>query len=280
MLSEQTLKDEYITKNLTRKEISKKYGIAEKNVKNALIKYHILKPYKYKFFTDLEEKDVYNKYKNTKKTIKELSQEYGVGEIKIMTVLNKLGAGLTSKPRQDLSNQRFNDLLVVKLAYNKNCRWYWECLCNCGKICYVFSTNLKNGNTKSCGCRNNRTCDQHHSWKGFKELSGSYWTSLKNGAKSRNIEFNISQQYAWDLFLKQERKCFYTKIPLIMQPGDSRNSNLQDSHASLDRIDNNKGYVEDNVVWSHKIVNIMKLDLTYIEFIKWCELVYKGSLNG
>ena len=28
----------------------------------------------------------------------------------------------------------------------------WRCKCDCGNICYVISSNLETGNTKSCGC--------------------------------------------------------------------------------------------------------------------------------
>ena len=29
---------------------------------------------------------------------------------------------------------------------------FWECSCDCGKICEVWASNLVNGNTRSCGC--------------------------------------------------------------------------------------------------------------------------------
>lgn len=43
--------------------------------------------------------------------------------------------------------------------------------------------------------------------------------------------------------------------------------------ASLDRIDNTKGYTEDNVQWVHKIINKMKSDLTQEDFIMWCKRI-------
>jgi hypothetical protein len=47
--------------------------------------------------------------------------------------------------------------------------------------------------------------------------------------------------------------------------------------ASLDRIDSSKGYVEGNVQWVHKRINIMKNDLSDSEFIEWCRVVSKNN---
>jgi hypothetical protein len=49
--------------------------------------------------------------------------------------------------------------------------------------------------------------------------------------------------------------------------------------ASLDRIDSSKGYIEGNLQWVHKDVNIMKMDLSQVEFIDYCVKValYSGD---
>ena len=52
----------------------------------------------------------------------------------------------------DISNQRFGKLLVVKKAYYQNKKVYWQCLCDCGKITYVHTSNLKCKRIRSCGC--------------------------------------------------------------------------------------------------------------------------------
>ena len=43
--------------------------------------------------------------------------------------------------------------------------------------------------------------------------------------------------------------------------------------ASLDRIDNSKGYIVGNVQWVHKQVNFMKGTMEQKEFIKFCKLI-------
>ena len=57
-------------------------------------------------------------------------------------------------PRLDLTGERFGRLVVNKLAYVKDYRTYWECLCDCGNECVIKGKYLSNGDTKSCGCLN------------------------------------------------------------------------------------------------------------------------------
>jgi hypothetical protein len=78
---------------------------------------------------------------------------------------------------------------------------------------------------------------------------------------------SISLEYAWLLFLQQGRHCAVTGLPLTM----TRDGHKQT--ASLDRIDSEKGYVEGNVRWVHTRINLMRLDMTDAEFIRWCKLV-------
>lgn len=50
--------------------------------------------------------------------------------------------------RTDLTGQHFGRLTVIEFVKNQG----WKCQCDCGNIIYVEGSNLKNGNTKSCGC--------------------------------------------------------------------------------------------------------------------------------
>ena len=54
----------------------------------------------------------------------------------------------------DITNQRFNKLLVIKRDFEKNInhKAYWICKCDCGNIVSVRGQNLRQGKTKSCGC--------------------------------------------------------------------------------------------------------------------------------
>lgn len=55
--------------------------------------------------------------------------------------------------RIDLTGQRFGRLVAITPANKRRGNSViWCCQCDCGKIANVASINLRNGNTKSCGC--------------------------------------------------------------------------------------------------------------------------------
>lgn len=54
--------------------------------------------------------------------------------------------------RIDLTGQKFNNLTAIKFAKIENDSYYWEFKCDCGNIKISRSSDVKNGNVKSCGC--------------------------------------------------------------------------------------------------------------------------------
>jgi len=53
----------------------------------------------------------------------------------------------------DLSGERFAMLTVQSRAENTGSgKSRWNCVCDCGGRAIVIATNLRNGNTESCGC--------------------------------------------------------------------------------------------------------------------------------
>lgn len=52
----------------------------------------------------------------------------------------------------NLINQRFGKLLVLSKEKTSPHGYYWLCQCDCGKKVSILGANLRNGNTKSCGC--------------------------------------------------------------------------------------------------------------------------------
>jgi hypothetical protein len=80
-------------------------------------------------------------------------------------------------------------------------------------------------------------------------------------------------EYLWELFLKQNRVCSLSGLPLRFVNAK------QDGNASLDRIDSNKGYIVGNVQWVDKNINAMKSDLSEDDFIRFCSFVTKHRLD-
>jgi hypothetical protein len=58
------------------------------------------------------------------------------------------------KKRLELSGMRFGRLVAIEITGKKNNagRYYWRCICDCGKETVVTSSSLVSGGTLSCGC--------------------------------------------------------------------------------------------------------------------------------
>lgn len=55
----------------------------------------------------------------------------------------------------DLTGKRFGRLTVIERSSEKNqCSSKWICECDCGNVVSVYSHNLRQGTTVSCGCYN------------------------------------------------------------------------------------------------------------------------------
>lgn len=177
----------------------------------------------------------------------------------------------THIPANNLENSRYGNLLVTnKYKYVKG--FYWLCICDCGKDKYVNQQHLFMGKTKSCGCGEHKTGKESKAWKGVGDLSATRFQRIKGRAKKANIEFSITKEYLWELFIKQNRKCALSGTDLFLDL--PRNAPYS---ASLDRIDSSKGYIEGNVQWVHKSVNIHKLDMDNEEFIQLCNRIAKTN---
>lgn len=54
--------------------------------------------------------------------------------------------------RKDLKGKVFGKLFVLDFEGIRNKKTMWLCECECGMRTVVWSADLRNGNTKSCGC--------------------------------------------------------------------------------------------------------------------------------
>lgn len=171
----------------------------------------------------------------------------------------------------DIIGKKYNRLIVLDFEFKKNGFAYYKCRCECGEIRIVSKISILEGKTKSCGCIARGKSSKN--WKGYGDIGKFYVNRVKSNAKKRKIEFNITIEYMWELFLYQDKKCAITKLELKF---DSK-SNNGDGTASLDRIDSSKGYVEGNVQWVHKDINFMKRNYDQDRFIKMCKLVAQNN---
>jgi hypothetical protein len=144
-----------------------------------------------------------------------------------------------------------------------------KCCCNLTEKLINIS-DIESGRSKSC-----RRCS---GYIGYKDLSGVFWNNIKRGAISRNLEFNITIEQAYNLLEKQNFKCKLSNLDIFLHRNYSQGFREHQT-ASLDRIDSNKGYVIDNIQWIHSDINIMKNNYNQDYFIKMCKLI-SGNNNS
>lgn len=174
---------------------------------------------------------------------------------------------------KDYTNEVIGKLTVLGRAENKiNCNGQsvirWKCECECGEIVLRYSAHLKRGRCKCLTCK----AKEEHEKYGYKDIRAHHWYNIKKEATKRNLEFNITMEYVWDLFKKQNEICALSGIPIHF--AKNRKSHIKGgTSASLDRIDSLKGYIEGNVQWTHKWINVMKSNYAEEEFYFYCSQV-------
>ena len=204
------------------------------------------------------------------KTQKEIAAQFGISSVAVQYWMKKfeIVARSGGRKRPDLINKKFGKLLVLSQVDGIDKRHpAWNCLCDCGNQHKAVSSQLLS-NPEICCANCGHKKGGKKNWTGYKKISGHFWSQVKWSAKVRNMEFDLDIKDAWNLYLKQNKKCALTGHRIFIR---YNNNNT----ASLDRIDSTKHYTIDNIQWVHKKINWMKGDMTESEFINMCRHVVK-----
>jgi hypothetical protein len=166
-------------------------------------------------------------------------------------------------------------------GFNKNTTSYsqyrWEVICICHKCgredVRILTHNFKR--YKTCNCdyiwkgKDAPFGEANPLFKGYKDIPCNVLYKIKTRAEQKGLEVEITNEFMWDLFIKQNKKCILSGLPIQF---GSHHKNIEMT-ASLDRIDSSKGYTKDNVQWVHKDVNWMKHKMSEERLYELCELV-------
>lgn len=174
-------------------------------------------------------------------------------------------------PKKLSPGQTFGWLTVVKrlppsLAGNRSAQWLMRC--RCGKKLPRRAHDLTRAEgVLSCGCYRPVRSSKY---AGAGDITGPMFAKVIYAAQARGLVVEVDAAYCWGLFIRQEGRCALSGAGLFISvrtalPGEAR--------ASLDRIDNDKGYIAGNLQWLHPTVNFMKRTMAQSHFIEWCKRI-------
>lgn len=169
--------------------------------------------------------------------------------------------------REHLDGKIINNRLIIKclgiIDKGQHAKYKAKCL-SCENVYITTKNNILS--TKTCFkcCPRTKTGSNNPRWRGSKIIPMDCYSSIKRNASAKNIKFDVSIHKLEKIYNDQNKKCKFTNYDL----------SFKDKTASLDRIDSSKGYVEGNVQWVHKDVNLIKNNNSDEEFINNCIKIY------
>lgn len=168
---------------------------------------------------------------------------------------------------------------IEGIAKDKCGRQQYKTKCTiCGLIAHVRVSRYD----KDAPCKHCSTVERNKQGLGRgaenRQITKTFFNYFKNGAKRRKVEFKVSITYVNSLWTG---KCAISGLSIEAPRTTDGNGNFsrEGITASLDRINSSLGYVEGNVQWVHKYINIMKNGFSQEEFIYLCQTVAQNHAN-
>jgi hypothetical protein len=97
-------------------------------------------------------------------------------------------------PLIDITNKRFERILVLSYDHSDGKKSYWSVQCDCGKIFITRSDSLRSGKTKSCGCLQKEKAKIVGSKKAIFEI-GNIYGKLTIVDYGYNVSKNKKRKY-------------------------------------------------------------------------------------
>lgn len=170
--------------------------------------------------------------------------------------------------RIDLTNKEFGNWLVISYVHTKNKQPFWNCLCrSCNKIFLVGSNSLRNKSKSCLKCR--KTAEKEILKNPEDVIYRQIFARYRNEALRRKLPFKITYETAVKFF---KSDCFYCNNGPISYSTYLKHTTY---YMGIDRVDNAKGYVNNNIVPCCKPCNNKKFAVTKSQIATLYSLLYE-----
>ena len=108
---------------------------------------------------------------------------------------------------KDLSNTETDNFKIIDIAYSKNQRVYWNCICkNCGNHVELQSNQIDR--YSSCGCKQNRSTKERMAEIRDPESLKTDKPTAKSTTRVRGVYFN-KRKKSYQAFINVDKKTKY-----------------------------------------------------------------------
>lgn len=150
----------------------------------------------------------------------------------------------------------------------------WVCKCICGGKT-VSTERLQTGRTRSCGCLLREIARAHgrkYALASGMAARNALFAQYRRGAHARGLQFDITEELAFSLFAST---CYYCgTAPATIHKGATLNGTF--TFNGIDRLQNEYGYIDSNVVPCCKFCNLRKSSVNHDEFVAWVRTVARN----
>lgn len=181
----------------------------------------------------------------------------------------------------DYVGTEVNELKIIGYFVDgdgQNRRPRFRCLCVCGKIFEPRTETIKNGTTKSCGCKTSELLSASHTLENDAAIINKIYYNYKQTAARKEIDFNLSLEEFIPLL---SLNCVYCgrspQLSIFSGSEKYKRKEKRFAYNGIDRINNDLGYAVDNCITCCSNCNRAKSDLPLEDFLSWIQDIVRFS---